>query len=289
MKIISIMLEGLKSLFEKIKGALVCRKIQDLNLEIKEVVQSDGITGECTQVHESIVVELDKALKKEDKRTEVDQEEINEVFQELNAIRSLIQNCESLDDFKFLNEQLVEFLDHVEVVYEVYLDSRLQTVIQELASLIQKNNKRIQVLEEDLERRNQILIQMHTPGENFGARKRAREAKRLKRREEKAKARNEITFLDRPITKDEHNKILKNLIRQIVPEGRLVIVDGAGSHDNYKFLYNGIDYRICSQSVSSLKRGTVSKSKLVINIKDSQAYKEGIIHSKHIKQAINSV
>ena len=143
MKIISIMLEGLKSLFEKIKGALVCRKIQDLNLEIKEVVQSDGITGECTQVHESIVVELDKALKKEDKRTEVDQEEINEVFQELNAIRSLIQNCESLDDFKFLNEQLVEFLDHVEVVYEVYLDSKLQTVIQELSNLIQKNNKRI--------------------------------------------------------------------------------------------------------------------------------------------------
>ncbi|MBI95662.1 hypothetical protein CL656_00730 [bacterium] len=283
------MFESLKSLFKRIREALVCKKIQDLNLEIKEVVESDEIPSECTQVQESIVDDLNQALKQEDQRQTIDNEDVKDVFQQLNGIRSLIQDCESIYDFNFLNLQLIEFLDHVEVVYEVYPDYRLQKVIQELTALIQKNNKKIQVLEEDLERKNQILIQRNTPGPNYGARKRAREAKRIERRAEKAKARNKITFLDRPINEDEHNKILKNLIRQIEPGATLIIVDGAGSHDNYKFLYEGIDYRICSQSVSSLKRGAVSKSNLVTNIKDSQAYKDGIIQEKHIKKAINSV
>ena len=283
------MFESLKSLFKRIKEALVCKKIQDLNLEIKEVVESDPIPGECTQVQESVLDDLNQALKQEDQRQTIDNEDVKDVFQRLTTIRVIIKNCESLDDFKFLNLQLIEFLDHVEVVYEVYPDYRLQLVIQELNVLIQKNDKRIQLLEEDIEKKNQILIKMHTPGPTYGARKQAREAKRLERRAKKAEARNKITFRDRPITEDEHNKILKNLIRQIVPGATLIIVDGAGSHDNYKFLYEGIDYRICSQSVSSLRKGSVSKSNLVSDIKDSQAYKDGIIKGIHIKEAINSV
>jgi len=219
-----------------------------------------------------------------------DEPDVHEVFDDMNSFREFLKVCNENSELISINDELKEFLEHVQIVFELYPDSRLKLVVNELATLIEKNAKKIQEYQDSIDEQNQFLVRINTKSPNFGAKKRQREAQRLERRKQKQEAKdNFLSFHDRPINYTEHSKILKALIHEVTNYGKLIIVDGEGSHDNYKFIFNGIDYRICSQSKSSLRDGTVSKAKLVANIKQSNAYLEGIIKNKHIHIAINSV
>ena len=70
-----------------------------------------------------------------------DEPDVHEVFDDMNSFREFLNVCNEDSELISINYELQEFLEHVQIVFEVYPDSRLKLAVKELETLIDKNAK----------------------------------------------------------------------------------------------------------------------------------------------------
>lgn len=228
----------------------------------------------------------------------------SKVFKAINPLRRRVNKPKTIAE----NEDLmIEFAYVRNLIEENNLqnsDERIPQILNEVSKHITSIRWKIEEIHEDflIAQRYEKLVQESSLSQSQTdevGRKLIKNAERRRKRkaDKKPKDRHQkaagvIQFKDKHISESDLERILKEITKLIESVNQNNVEystqQGSTAHKRHYIEVENIDYRLTTQSHGSFGK-TLKKSLLVRSLKESYAYKKGILTDEIINQAINIV